>query len=93
MKLSDRKIEALAAKILAWMDQNRDVELLEPSETILDAIIAEFQDEKDQERKLDEEVDRILAENEARMRTEGLDTWVLRKKIRQQLARERRLIL
>jgi hypothetical protein len=93
MKLSDRKIEALAAKILAWMDQSPDVELLESSETILDAIIAEFQDEKDQERKLDEEVDRILAENEARMRTEGLDTWVLRKKIRQQLARERRMVL
>jgi len=93
MKLSDRKIEALAAKLLAWMDHNSDVELLEPSEAILDAIVAEFQDEKDQERQLDEEVDRILAENEARMRTEGLDHWVLRKKIRQQLARERRLIL
>ena len=93
MKLSDRKIEALAAKLLAWMDKSPDVELLEPSETILDAIVGVFQDEKDQERKLDEEVDRILAENEARMRTEGLDTWVLRKKIRAQLARDRRLIL
>jgi hypothetical protein len=93
MKLSDRKIEALATKILVWMDKSPDVELLEPHETILDAIVGEFQDEKDKERKLDEDVDKILAENESRMRSEGLDTWVLRKKIRQQLARERRLIL
>ena len=93
MKLSDRKIEALATKLLGWMDKNPEVELLEPSDTILDAIIGVFQDEKDQERKLDEEVDKILEENESRMRVEGLDTWMLRKKIRQQLARKHRLIL
>ena len=93
MKLSDRKIEALASKLVAWMEKNPDVALIASSTAIQDAIVEEFQDEKEKERQLDADVDRILEENEARMRSEGLDTWVLRKKIRQQLARERHLIL
>ena len=93
MKLSDHKIDALASKLVAWMDHNPEVEFLEPVDEIHRAIVDEFQKEKDLERELDEAVDRILEENESRMRVEGLDTWVLRKKIRQQLARERRMIL
>jgi hypothetical protein len=93
MKLSDRKIESLASKLVGWMDKNPNVDLIASTSAVHDAIVEEFQDEKEQERRLDEEVDRILEENESRMRSEGLDTWVLRKKIRQQLARERRMIL
>ena len=93
MRLSDRKIDSLASKLVAWMDKNQNVELIADPSAIHAAIVEEFQDEKEKERQLDEEVDRILEENEARMRSEGLDTWVLRKKIRQQLARERRMIL
>ena len=93
MKLSDHKIEALASKLVAWMDKDPEVELLEPVAEVHRAIVEEFHKEKDLERELDEAVDRILEENESRTRVEGLDTWVLRKKIRQQLARERRMIL
>lgn len=93
MKLSDRKIASLASKLVAWMEQNPDVELIASPADVHGAVVEEFQAEKDKERQLDEDVDRILAENEDRMRSEGLDTWVLRKKIRQQLARERRMIL
>lgn len=93
MKLSDRKIESLADKILAWMEKSADVEFLGSAATVRAAIIEEFQDEKTVERQLDLDVDRILQENETRMRLEGIDSWVMRKKIRQQLARERGIVL
>ena len=93
MKLSDQKIEALASKLLAWMENNPEVDVLEPPDEIHRAIVDEFQKEKDLERELDDAVDRILEENASRMQVEGLDHWMLRKKIRQQLARERRMIL
>ena len=93
MRLSDRKIESLAEKLVRWLETQSDVELLESRDQVRDAIIAEFQDERELERKLDEDVDRILEQNAPRMRTEGIDTWVMRKKVRQQLARERGLVL
>ena len=93
MRLSDRKIESLADKLVRWLESQPDVELLAPREDIRAAIVAEFQAEKDLERQLDEDVDRILQQNEHRMRLEGVDPWLMRKKIRQQLARERHLVL
>lgn len=93
MRLSDRKIDALADKLVRWLESQPDVELLADRHTLLSAIVAEFQSEKDLERQLDEDVDRILQQNEQRMRLEGVDPWLMRKKIRQQLARERRLVL
>ena len=93
MRLSDRKIESLADKILRWLEQNRDIQFLGTPAAIRTAIIEEFQREKEKERQLDEEVDRIMHQNESRMRLEGIDIWVMRKKIRQQLARERGLVL
>jgi len=93
MKLSDRKIESLADKIIAWIDKSPDVEMLAGAATVRAAIIEEFQDEKSIERQLDLDVDRILQENETRMRLEGIDSWVMRKKVRQQLARERGIVL
>ena len=93
MRLSDRKIEALAEKILRWLEQNQDIEFLGSAAAIRSAIVEEFQQEKEKERQLDEEVDRIMHQNETRMRLEGIDIWVMRKKIRQQLARERGIVL
>jgi hypothetical protein len=93
MRLSDRKIEVLADKVLRWLESQSDVELLEETGTIHAAVVDEFQKEKELERQLDDDVDRILQENEQRMRTEGVDSWVMRKKVRAQLARERGLVL
>jgi hypothetical protein len=93
MRLSDRKIDSLASKILRWMEQNPDIEFLAAADTIHAAIVDEFMQEKDRERQLDEEVDRILQQNEGRMRMEGVDSWVMRKKIRQELARQRGIVL
>ena len=93
MRLSDRKIDSLASKILRWMEQNPDIEFLGSPDTIHAAIVDEFMQEKERERQLDEEVDRILQQNEGRMRMEGVDSWVMRKKIRQELARQRGIVL
>jgi len=93
MRLSDRKIDALADKIVRWLEQNKDIECLGSSDAIRAAIIDEFRQEKELERQLDEAVDRVMAQNETRMRLEGIDVWVMRKKIRQQLARERGIVL
>jgi len=93
MKLSDRKIESLAEKITTWMDGNPDIELLASPDAIRHAIAGEFLDEKQLERQLEEDVDKILEQNEPTMRAQGVDPWVMRKKVRQQLARERGIVL
>jgi hypothetical protein len=93
MRVSDRKIESLAGKIVQWMEKNPDIEFLGHVGAIGAAIIDEFMQEKEIERQLDDDVDRILQQNEARMRIEGVDEWVMRKKVRHQLARERGIIL
>jgi|SoiMethySBSTD1v2_1073268.scaffolds.fasta_scaffold107544_5 hypothetical protein len=93
MRLSDRKIDSLADKILHWLQDNQDVQCLAGPEVLRTAIVEEFREEKELERRLDEEVDRIMTQNETRMRHEGIDNWVMRKKIRQQLARERGIVL
>jgi len=93
MRLSDRKIESLVEKMLRWLEAQPDVQLLEPRDVVRDALIAELQDERDIERRLDDDVDRILAANESRMRSENIDPWLMRKKVRAQLARERGIVI
>ena len=93
MRYSDRKIESLAEKLVHWLESQPDIQLLEPRDVVRDALIAEFQDERDLERKLDEDVDRVLEQNESRMRSEGVDPWLMRKKVRAQMARDRGLVL
>jgi hypothetical protein len=93
MRLSDRKIESLVEKMLRWLETQPDVQLLEPRDVVRDALIAELQDERDIERRLDDDVDRILAANESRMRSENIDPWLMRKKVRAQLARERGIVI
>jgi hypothetical protein len=93
MRLSDRKIDSLAEKLSRWLEGQSEVTLLTDREAVRAAIVDEFQQEKQIERQLDEDVDRILQENEQRMRLEGVDPWVMRKKVRAQLARERGLVL
>src|SRR5262245_42444489 len=93
MRFSDRKLESLAEKMMRWIESQPDVQLLEPRDRVRDALVAELQAERDVERKLDEEVEKILEQNESRMRSEGVDPWVMRKKVRQQLARDRGIVL
>jgi hypothetical protein len=93
MRLSDRKIESLVEKLLVWLEKQPDVQLLEPRDTVRNALVAEFQDERDIDRRLDDDVDKILAANESRMRADAIDPWLMRKKVRAQLARERGIIL
>ena len=93
MKLSDRKIESLAEKIASWMEGNASIEVLAAPDKLRQAIAGEFLDEKQVERQLEEDVDRILEQNEPAMRSQGVDPWVMRKKVRQQLARERGIVL
>jgi hypothetical protein len=93
MRLSDRKIDSLAEKLVRWLESQSDVELLAPRDDVRDALAAELQDEREIERKLDDDVDKILAQNDSRMRAEGVDPWLMRKKVRQQLARERGIVL
>ena len=75
------------------MEGHGDIEVLASADEIRQAIAGEFMDEKELERQLEEQVDKILEQNEPRMRTQGVDPWVMRKKVRKQLARERGIVL
>jgi hypothetical protein len=93
MRLSDRKIESLVAKMLGWLESQPDVQLLAGRDAVRAALVAELWDERDIERRLDDDVDRILAQNESRMRADNIDPWLMRKKVRAQLARERGIVI
>ena len=93
MRLSDRKIDSLADKLVRWLESQQGIELLADRDEVRSAIAGEFLAERELERQLDEDVDRILDQNAQRMRSEGVDAYVMRKKVRQQLARERGLVL
>ena len=64
MRISDRKIDSLADKLVRWLEAQPDVEFLASRPEVLGAIVDEFQREKALERQLDDEVDHILQKNE-----------------------------
>lgn len=89
MRLSKRKIEYLAAKVLKTIQENRRVHVLTHPDlvlrTVADAIAANLQAEEE----IDEEVDRLIAQHRGQIAASDVDLSVLRQKMKRELARKR----
>jgi hypothetical protein len=89
VRLSKRKIEYLAGKVLKAVQENRRVHVLTHPDlvvrTVADAIATNLQAEVE----LDEEVERLLAQHRAQIAATDVDLSLLRQKMKRELARKR----
>ncbi|MBN2170950.1 MAG: DUF507 family protein [Candidatus Krumholzibacteriota bacterium] len=89
MRLSPRKIEYLAAKLVRIMRDRRDVEFRIPEEELERIIAWEITDELQVEDEIDAEVNELLEGYEQQILHQDLDQTVLRRKLKAELARKR----
>lgn len=93
MRLSERKIKYLAGKITAWLEERRDVELLDRPPVVELAIARAISQELRLEDDLDDEVERVLKSYQNQIRGQNMDLSLLRLKIKAQLAKEKGIVL
>jgi len=89
MRLSPRKIEYLAAKLVRIMRDRQDVAFKIPEEELERIIAWEFTDELQVEDEIDAEVNELLEGYEQQILHQDLDQTVLRRKLKAELARKR----
>jgi hypothetical protein len=89
MRFSQAKIQALAEKIVAMLEEDREARLLESEDQLrlaaASAIVADLQEEDE----IDEEVDRVMEQYQRQIDNEAMDVSLLRRKIKQQIAKKR----
>ena len=93
MRLSERKIKYLSARITSWLAGLSDVELLERSEVVELAIARAIFQELHLEDELDDEVERVIKSYQTQIRGQNMDLTLLRQKIKLQLAKEKGIVL
>jgi hypothetical protein len=92
VRLKPEKVDDLARKIADALRSESSVELLNPARIEHEVRRIIFDDLK-REDDLNDEVDRIIQEHRAKIAGKNIDVQVLRRKIRDQLVRERKIIL
>jgi len=93
VRLSERKIRYLAARMTGWLAGRKDVELLDRSEVVELAISRAISQELHLEDELDDEVERVLKSYQTQIRGQNMDLSLLRLKIKAQLAKEKGIVL
>ena len=93
VRLSERKIRYLSARMARWLEDRPDVKLLDRLEIVELAIARGFAEELRLEDDLDDEVEKVLKEHQASIRGQNMDLTLLRQKIKAQLAREKGFVL
>ncbi|MCB1161165.1 MAG: DUF507 family protein [Candidatus Krumholzibacteriia bacterium] len=89
MRLSPAKIEYLAEKLVRIMRDHEDVSLNIPADELVRIIEWEFVDELKVEDEIDAEVNVLLEQYERQIMSQDLDQMMLRRKLKQELAKKR----
>ncbi|MCB9513317.1 MAG: DUF507 family protein [Candidatus Latescibacteria bacterium] len=89
MRLSPGKIEYLAEKLVRIMRDHEDVSLNIPADELVRIIEWEFVDELKVEDEIDAEVNVLLEQYERQIMSQDLDQMMLRRKLKQELAKKR----
>ncbi|MFO7653802.1 MAG: DUF507 family protein [Candidatus Krumholzibacteriia bacterium] len=93
MRLTSRKIEYLAEKILKMMQESSRVHLTANPDlayrAIADAIFANMQAEDE----IEDEVEKLLREHRGEIQTLEMDMGALRQKFKREIARKRGFVL
>lgn len=89
MRLSPRKIEYLADKLVRLMREHESVSSNVDEEELARIIEWEFTEELKIEDEIDDEVDKLLDQYDRQIMGQDLDRAVLRRKLKNELARKR----
>lgn len=89
MRLSPHKIDYLAAKLVRLMREHDAVNFNIDAEDLERIIAWEITDELRVEDEIDDEVNALLEQHERQIAHGDLDQMVLRRKLKQELARKR----
>lgn len=93
MRLSERKIQYLAGKLAAWLQEESGVETVAGGDVLARELAAVMRRDFLREEELDRDVEKTLLQYRKQIDSQNLDVELLRQKIRKQLARERGLVL
>lgn len=93
MRLSERKIKYLSHKLAQWLAGRPDTRLLDRGDVVELAIGRAIVQELRLEDELDDEVEKVLKSYQNEIRVQNMDMSVLRMKIKNQLAREKGIVL
>ena len=93
VRLKPEKVENLSRQIVAAMEKDERVVLLSGHDEIERAVRRLFLEDLEREDELMKEVDQIMETHRAKISGKNIDVQVLRRKIRDQLVRERKIVL
>lgn len=93
MRLSNRKIEHLGKRILKLMQEDPRLHPAGNTDLVLRAIEDAMVDNMRTEDEIDQEVEKLLAENVNEIRAMEMDVGALRAKMKRELARKKRFVL
>ncbi len=93
MRLKPEKVEDLCRQIVAALRHDERVKVLVPTEEIERAIRKIFLDDLEREDALMKDVDKILDSHRGQIAGKNIDVQIMRRKIRDQLVRQRKIVL
>lgn len=93
VRLSNRKIEHLGKRILKLMQEDPRLHPAPNTDLVLRAIEDAMVDNMRTEDEIDQEVEKLLAENVNEIRAMEMDVGALRAKMKRELARKKRFVL
>jgi len=93
MRLSERKIQYLAAKMADWLHDGSEAHAVAGREVLARELAGVIRQEFRLEDELDRDVEKTLLQLRKQINSQNLDPEVLRQKIRKQLAKERGIVL
>jgi hypothetical protein len=93
VRLSNRKIEHLGKRILKLMQEDPRLHPAANTDLVLRAIEDAMVDNMRTEEEIDQEVEKLLAENVNEIRAMEMDVGALRAKMKRELARKKRFVL
>jgi hypothetical protein len=93
VRLSNRKIEHLGKRILKLMQEDPRLHPAANTDLVLRAIEDAMVDNMRTEDEIDQEVEKLLAENVNEIRAMEMDVGALRAKMKRELARKKRFVL
>lgn len=93
MRLSNRKIEYLGRRVLKLMQDDGRIHPSGNTDLVLRAVEDAIAENLRVEDEIDQEVEKLLAQNANEIRAMEMDVGALRAKIKRELARKRRFVL
>ena len=89
MRFTQNKIHALAEKIIDTLAEDAEAKFLAPRAELELAVAGAIAGDLHEEEEIEEEVDTVVQQYRLQIENEGMDEAVLRRKIKNEIARKR----